>query len=135
VGEKWDAMTGRKGREKSGTPQRENRKSPRRSIELPILYAFIENMKSYGGETGNISEGGLLVYCKEALLEGMRLKIEIFPPDLFGLKPIKAVTQIVWAPAHHGEGWDEYLQHGLEFVEMDNGNSLRLKQLLEYIEG
>ena len=128
-------MSGRKGRGKSGTPQRESRKFPRLSIEVPILYAYIENMKTYGGETNNISEGGLLVYFKAALLEGMRLEIEIFPPDLFGLKPIKAVTQIVWAPAHRGEGWDEYLQHGLEFVEMDNGNSLRLKRLLEYIEG
>ena len=128
-------MAGRKGWGKSGTPQRDNRKSPRLSIELPILYAFIENMKTSGGETGNISEGGLLVYFKEALLEGMRLKIEIFPPDLFGLKPIKAVTQIVWSPARHGEGWDEFLQHGLEFVEMDSGNSLRLKRLLKYIEG
>jgi hypothetical protein len=92
-------------------------------------------MKTCGGETGNISEGGLLVYFKEALLEGMRLKIEIFPPDFFGLKPIKAVTQIVWAPVHRTERWDEYLQHGLEFIEMDSGNSLRLKRLLKYIEG
>ena len=128
-------MSGRKGREKLGTPQRESRKFPRRSIEIPILYAFIENMKTCGGETGNISEGGLLVYFKEALLEGMRLKIEIFPPDFFGLKPIKAVTQIVWASAHRAERWDEYLQHGLEFVDMDSGNSLRLKRLLKYIEG
>ena len=128
-------MTGRRRWKTSGNSQRDNRKSPRLSIELPILYAFIENIKTYGGETGNISEGGLLVYLKEALLEGMRLKIEIFPPDLFGLKPIKAVTQIVWAPRHQGEGWDEYLQHGLEFVEMDSGDSLRLKRLLKYIEG
>ncbi len=128
-------MSGKKGRKKSGTPKRDNRKFPRLPIEVPILYTFIENIKTYGGETGNISEGGLLVYLKEALLEGMRLKIEIFPPDFFGLKPIRAVTQIVWAPAQQGEGWDEYLQYGLEFIEVDNGNSLKLKRLLEYIEG
>ncbi len=76
-----------------------------------------------------------MVYLKEALLEGMKLKIEIFPPDFFGLKPIKAVTQIVWSPARQGEGWEEYLQHGLEFIELDNGNLLKLRRLLRYIEG
>jgi hypothetical protein len=40
---------------------RENRKFARRVIELPILYTFIENKRTYGGETANISEGGLLV--------------------------------------------------------------------------
>jgi hypothetical protein len=130
-----DVMPRRKAGKTSGGLKGENRKFPRRPVELPILYTFIENIKTSGGETGNISEGGLLVYLKEALLEGMRLKIEIFPPDLFGLKPIKAVTQIVWARARQGEGWDEYLEHGLEFIEMDGGDSLKLKRLLRYIEG
>ncbi len=112
----------------------ENRRSSRRHIELPILYTFIENIKTYGGETGNISEGGLLVYLKEALLEGMKLRIEIFPPDFFGLKPIKAVTQIIWAPAEQTQGWGEYLRHGLQFIEMDNHNLQQLKRLLEYME-
>jgi c-di-GMP-binding flagellar brake protein YcgR len=133
--EEGNVMSGKKGRKKSGRLHGENRKFPRRHVELPILYTFIDNIKTYGGETGNISEGGILVYLKEALLEGVRLKIEIFPPNLLGLKPIKAVTQIVWAPARQEEGWDEYLQHGLEFIEMDSGNSLKLKRLLEYIEG
>jgi hypothetical protein len=124
-----------KGRKTSRERKEENRKSPRRPIELPILYTFIENIRTYGGETGNISEGGLLVYLKEALLEGVKLKVEIFPPDLFGLKPIKAVTQIVWASSHQGEEWDEYLQHGLEFIEIDSGNFLQLRRLLNYIEG
>jgi hypothetical protein len=124
-------MSGKKGR----VVGQENRKFPRRIIELPILYTFVENIKTYGGETANISEGGLLVYLKEALFEGVRLNIEIFPPDLFGLKPIKAVTQIVWSPTRQGETWEEYLQHGLEFIEMDEGNAHRLKRLLTYIEG
>lgn len=120
---------------KSGGLEWENRRFPRRTVELPILYTFIENVKTYGGQTGNISEGGLLVYLKEALLEGMKLEIEIFPPDFFGLKPIKAVTQIVWSPARQGEGWEEYVQHGLEFIKLDNGNLLKLKRLLRYIGG
>jgi hypothetical protein len=128
-------MQRKKTRKKSGDLQGESREFPRRHIELPILYTFIENVKTYGGETANISEGGLLVYLKEALLEGMKLKIEIFPPDFFGLKPIKAVTQIVWSPARQGEGWEEYLQHGLEFIELDNGNLVKLRRLLRYIEG
>jgi len=127
-------MQRKKAGENSEGFQGDNRKFPRRHIELPLLYTFIENVKTYGGETGNISEGGLLVYLKEALLEGMKLKIEIFPPDFFGLKPIKAVTQIIWSPARQGEGWEEYLQHGLEFIELDNGNLLKLRKLLTYIE-
>jgi len=115
--------------------RRENRKFPRRVIELPILYTFVENIRTHGGETGNISEGGLLVYLKEALFQGVRLNIEIFPPDFFGLKPIRAVTQIVWAPIRQGEPLEEYVQHGLEFIEMDEGNARRLKRLLTYIEG
>jgi hypothetical protein len=132
---KEDVMTGKKAGKQSGGPDLEGRRFHRRHVELPILYAFIENIKTYGGETGNISEGGLLVHLKEALLEGMKLKVEIFPPDYFGLKPIKAVTQIIWAPTRQREEWNEYLQHGLEFIEMDNGNLLKLKRLLNYIEG
>lgn len=128
-------MLRKKAGKKSGRFELKNRKFQRCPIELPVLYTFIENVKTYGGQTGNISEGGLLVYLKEALLEGMKLKIEIFPPDFFGLKPIKAVTQIVWSPTRQGEGWEEYLQHGLEFIELDNGNLLKLKRLLKYIEG
>ena len=128
-------MPGKIAGEKSGSLQGENRKFPRRHIELPILYTFSGKIKAYGGETGNISEGGLLIYLKETLWEGMKLKIEIFPPDFFGFNPIKAVTQIVWAPARQREGWDEYLQHGLEFIEIDNKNSLKLKRLLRFIEG
>ena len=75
-----------------------------------------------------------MVYLKEALLEGMKLRIEIFPPDFFGLKPIETMTQIVWSPARQGEGWEEYLQHGLEFIELDNRNRLKLRKLLRYIE-
>ncbi len=128
-------MPGKITGEKPGDLQGENRKFSRRPIEIPILYTFLGKIKTYGGETGNISEGGILIYLKETLWEGMKLKIEIFPPDFFGFKPIKAVTQIVWAPARQREGWDEYLQHGLEFIEIDNKNSLKLKHLLRYIEG
>jgi hypothetical protein len=130
-----DLMPREKSGKKSGGLEWEGRRFPRRTIELPILYTFIENIKTFGGETGNISESGLLVYLKETLLEGMKLKIEIFPPDYFGLKPIRAVTQIIWAPTRQGAEWDEYLQHGLEFIEIDNGNFLKLKRLLRYIEG
>ena len=126
-------MLGEKAAKQSRGSDLENRKFHRHPIELPILYTFIENIKTYGGETGNISEGGLLVYLKEALLEGMKLKVEIFPPEYFGLKPIKAVTQIIWAPARQREGWNEYLQHGLEFIETDNGDLMQLKRLLRYI--
>jgi len=127
-------MLRKKAGKKSGRFELKNRKFQRCPVELPILYTFIENVKTYGGQTGNISEGGLLVYLKEALLEGMKLRIEIFPPDFFGLKPIEAMTQIVWSPARQGEGWEEYLQHGLEFIELDNRNRLKLKRLLRYIE-
>lgn len=128
-------MPRRKAKGKKGDVARENRKFPRRPIEIPVLYTSFENTTTHGGETGNISEAGLLLYLKEVLLEGMRLKVEIFPPEFFGLKPIRAVTQIVWNPAQKGEGWDEYFQHGLEFIEMDGGNSRKLKRLLRYIEG
>jgi hypothetical protein len=130
-----DGMSRKKARGKKGDVARENRKFPRRPIEIPVLYTFFENTETYGGETGNISEGGLLVHLKDVLWEGMRLKIEIFPPEFFGLKPIRAVTQIVWNPTQQGEGWDEYFRHGLEFIEMDGGNSRMLKRLLRYIEG
>jgi hypothetical protein len=130
-----DAMPRRKVKGKKGDGARENRKFPRRPIEIPVLYTIFENTTTHGGETGNISEGGLLLFLKEVLLEGMRLKVEIFPPEFFGLQPIRGVTQIVWKPTHKGEEWDEYFRHGLEFIEMDGWNSRNLKRLLRYIEG
>lgn len=127
-------MAGQNARDTSRGKPGDNRRFRRRHIELPVLYTFIENIKTCGGETGNISEGGLLVYLKEALLEGMKLRIEIFPPNFFGLKPIRAVTKIVWAPAEPTGGWGEYIRHGLKFIEMDNQSLQQLRRLLEYME-
>ena len=53
----------------------ERRKYPRFSIDLPIEYYRTESSIPGSGRTGDISEGGLLVYLSERVEVGEHLKV------------------------------------------------------------
>ncbi len=56
----------------------ERRKYPRFPINLPIEYYRAESSTPASGRTGDISEGGLLVYLSERVEVGERLKVRCF---------------------------------------------------------
>jgi c-di-GMP-binding flagellar brake protein YcgR len=51
----------------------ERRKHPRVSINLPVEYWQAKNSKSRPAHTGDISEGGLLLYLSEEIKVGQIL--------------------------------------------------------------
>jgi hypothetical protein len=110
----------------------ESKKFPREYIEIPLLYS-IRDDEDYPDRVGEFIEGGILVYVRDNLDIGTNLDIEIFPPEYFGLKSIKAVTQIVWTQLQATNDEEEH-EYGLKFMSMDSSNILRLRKLLNHLE-
>ena len=111
----------------------ESRKFPRENIEIPLLYSIRDDDEDYIHQMEDAIDGGILIYVKDYLDIGTNLHIEIFPPEYFGLKSIKAITQIVWTQLRGAKDGDEY-EYGLKFIGIDGNNILRLKKLLKYLE-
>ena len=111
----------------------ESRKFPREYIEILLLYSIRDNGQDYPHQMEDSMEGGILIYVKDHLDMGMNLDIEIFPPEYFGLKSIKAVTQIVWTQLKGSNDGQEH-EYGLKFMGMDENSISRLKKLLKYLE-
>ena len=111
----------------------ESRKFPREHIEIPLLYSIREDNEDYAHQTEDIIDGGILIYIKDNFDIGMNLDIEIFPPEYFGLKSIRAITQIVWTQLRGSTDGEEY-EYGLKFIGMDGNSILMLKKLLKYLE-
>lgn len=110
----------------------ESSKYPREYIEIPLLYSIRDQCGDYLDQVEDLVEGGILIYVKDKLDIGARLDIEIFPPEYFGLKSIKAVTQIVWTPLQGVNDGEEH-EYGLKFIGMDSNNILRLNKLLNHL--
>ena len=111
----------------------ESRKFPREYIEIPLLYSIKGDDEDYPDQMEDAIEGGILIYVKDNLDIGTNLDVEIFPPEYFGLKSIKAVTQIVWTQLKGSNDGEEH-EYGLKFMGVDSNNILRLKKLLKYLE-
>ena len=111
----------------------ESRKFSRENIQIPLLYSVRNDDEDYTDQMEDAIDGGILIYVKDYLDIGTNLHIEIFPPEYFGLKSIKAITQIVWTQLRGANDGDEY-EYGLKFIGMDGNNILRLKKLLKYLE-
>lgn len=111
----------------------ESRKFPRENIEIPLSYSIRDDDANYNGHLEDEIEGGILIYIKDNLEVGTNLDIQIFPPEYFELKPIKALTQIVWTQLRGTQDGGEY-EYGLKFIDMDGDNIQQLKKLLEHVE-
>ncbi|UCD70670.1 MAG: PilZ domain-containing protein [Syntrophobacterales bacterium] len=111
----------------------ESRKFPRENIEIPLLYSVRGDNEEYTYHMEEAIDGGILIYIKDNFDIGMNLDIEIFPPEYFGLKSIKAITQIVWTQLRGSKDGEEY-EYGLKFIGMDGNSILMLKKLLKYLE-
>ena len=111
----------------------ESRKFPREYIEIPLLYSIREDGEQYPRQMEDTMQGGILIYIKDHLDIGTNLDIEIFPPEYFGLKSIKALTQIVWTQLKGSDDGEEH-EYGLKFMGMDENNISRLKKLLQSLE-
>jgi len=73
-----------------GTVNFERREHPRWAIDLPVEYGPIGTFKSRPGRTGDLSEGGLLLYLPEEMEVGQDLWVKLFMGTERELKSIEA---------------------------------------------
>lgn len=94
----------------------ERRKYPRFVINLPIEYLKLEQSRSRPGRTGDLSEGGLLLYIPDEMDIGQDLQVTVFIDSEAGLKPIKVKARVVWKDYRLEKG--EFLRVGVNFLEI-----------------
>jgi c-di-GMP-binding flagellar brake protein YcgR len=111
-----------------GTVNFERRKHPRFSINLPVEYWKIDRSTSAFSRTGDISEGGLLLYIFEQIEVGQELNLKLFFNSDLGLESIEARVQVAWK-----DYWFEKESGhrvGLKFVEISGEDMKKLKLFL-----
>ena len=107
----------------------ERRKHPRFSIDLPAEYWPVNISKSRLGRTGDISEGGVLLYLPEKIAIGQNIGVKIFIDTGFESKTIEAIGKAVWYDSHFGKK-DYYHRSGVKFVDISAENIDELKNIL-----
>jgi c-di-GMP-binding flagellar brake protein YcgR len=115
-------------REKDTTPRievinSENRRHPRFDIHLPVEYC---QSKSSVAHTGNISEGGFLIYFPEEKDVNQHLSLKLFFSLGSKLDTIKVVGKVVWMDSHLSKDGEHY-PYGVKFIDIspEDGNKLR----------
>jgi hypothetical protein len=107
----------------------ERRKHPRFSIDLAAEYWPVNISKSRLGRTGDISEGGVLLYLPEKIAVGQNIGVKIFIGTGFESKTIEAIGKTVWYDSHFGKK-DYYHRSGVKFVDISAENMDELKNFL-----
>ena len=107
----------------------ERRKHPRFPIDLLAEYWPVNISKSRLGRTGDISEGGVLLYLPEKIAVGQKIGVKIFIGTGFESKSIEALGQAAWNDSHFGKK-DYYHRIGLKFLDMSAENMEELKKFL-----
>jgi len=104
----------------------EKRRYPRCDIHLPIEYRQIESSITC---TGNISEGGLLIYFPEERDVGQYLGLKLFFSLDSELNTIEVLVEVVWKDDYLS-GDQEYYPYGVKFVDISPEDDIKLKKFL-----
>ncbi len=104
----------------------ESRRNPRFDIHLPIEYY---QTKSSITRTGNISEGGLLIYFPEETDVGEHLRLKLFFSLGSELNTIKVLAKVVWTDNHLRKDGEHY-PFGVKFVDISPEDDTKLKKFL-----
>jgi hypothetical protein len=104
----------------------ENRGYPRFDIHLPIEYYQIKSSMTH---TGNISEGGSLIYFPKETDVRQYLRLKLFFPLGPELNTIKVLTEAVWMDNHLSED-QEYYPYGVKFVDISPEDRTKLRNFL-----
>jgi len=104
----------------------ENRRYPRFHIHLPIEYYEIKSSITH---TGNIGQGGLLIYFPEETNVSQHIRLKLFFSLGGVLNTIEALAEVVWTDNHLSED-GEYYPYGVKFVDISPEDDTMLKNLL-----
>jgi c-di-GMP-binding flagellar brake protein YcgR len=112
-----------------GTVNFERRKHPRWAIDLPVEYGPIGSFKSRPGRTGDLSEGGLLLYLPEEMEVGQDLWVKLFMGTERELKSIEARVQVVWKDFYGGEK-NDFRRVGVKITDISPEDMGKLENFL-----
>jgi len=112
-----------------GTVNFEKRKHPRFSLDLPVEYCRMNSSKSHPAHTGNISEGGILLYLPEEIETGELLRLRLFIDSGLDFMSINALVQVAWRGLHSAEKGD--YRTGVRFVDISDQDFCNLQNFLK----
>jgi len=104
----------------------ENRRYPRFDIRLPIEY---HQIKSSIAHTGNISEGGFLIYFPEEKDLNQSLSLKLFFSSGSELTSIQAVVKVVWTDNRLSKDGKHY-SYGVKFIDISQEDGTKLRNFL-----
>lgn len=107
----------------------EKRAHPRFLLNLPVEYYPIDTPGAGRGHTLNASQGGLMVCLRELFQKGQNISLKIFFSSGADLFAIAAQAEVMWADQKIRE--DGTYHHGVKFVEISEGDLVRLKTFLD----
>jgi c-di-GMP-binding flagellar brake protein YcgR len=105
----------------------EKRRYPRLDIHLPIE---CEQIKSCITHTGNISEGGVLMYFAEQMTIGQYLRLKLFFSLDAELDTIKALAEVVWMDHHLSKDIENHYPYGIKFVDISPEDRTKLRSFI-----
>jgi len=107
----------------------ERRFSPRLLVNCPLEYWRSSVGKRRSGRTGDISEGGILLYVPDSITVGENLRLRLFIGDLLGLQSIEAVVEVVWKDFYLEE--NDHYRIGVRFTDILPEDLCKLKDFLK----
>jgi c-di-GMP-binding flagellar brake protein YcgR len=110
-----------------GTVNFERRKYPRFSLDLPVEY-WESDSESHPSRTGNVSEGGILLYLPEELEIGKNLRMRLFIDTGLDFISIEALVEVVWKGFPIGDKGEHRI--GVKFIDISEKDMANLKNFL-----
>jgi len=101
-----------------GTANFERRKHPRFSVNLPVEYRKIDNSKPRPAHTGDLSEGGLLLYISEPVELGQELSLKLFFSSARVLTSVSALVLVAWKDIRLAN--DGVYRIGVKFLDISS---------------
>ncbi len=104
----------------------EKRRYPRFDIHLPIEYYQIKSSITH---TGNLSEGGSLIYLPQETDVSQYVRPKLFFSSSSEVKAIKVLAEVVWMDNQLGKDSDYYPQ-GVKFLDISSKDENKLRNFL-----
>ena len=96
---------------------------------MPVEFKLIGSCQVRPGRTGDISEGGFLLYLPEEMEVGQDLWLKLFLGTELELKEIEATVQVVWKD-FFGTEKNDFRRVGVKIVEISPEDMDKLENFL-----
>ena len=106
----------------------ERRKHLRFSLDLPVEYWEGDNSRSHSSRTGDVSEGGILLYLPQEMEIGKNLGLRLFINSGVDLISIEALVEVVWKDLPSGNKGERRI--GVKFVDISEKDMAILNNFL-----